>query len=239
MRLLLTRPHYQNELLAQSLGALGHEAVIEPLLSIEVVSQPPTATGDPQAVLITSINAARAFSHHFQGHRYKDTPIFAVGAATAEALGHFNVVHAGTMGVAALKEAVCAELKPAAGALLYVRGVHIAGNLGSDLTRSGYTVEEMVLYEAVAAKAFSAGALDKFQNNLIDGVVLFSPRTAAVFSKLAKKAELVKKLDGVTFYCLSQNVSDSIEFERSLLRKQVVIARLPTQESLISSIGAQ
>jgi len=236
MRLLLTRPRCESETLAQSLDALGHEAYIEPMLSIVFESQPQIATGNPQAILITSVNAARAFSHHYQDHRYKDTPVFTVGAATADALGRFNVVHVGTKGVAALQEAVCAELKPAAGTLLYVRGVHIAGNLGANLARSGYTVEDAVLYEAVAANRFSAGVLDKFQNNLIDGVVLFSPRTAAVFSKLAEKASLVKKLDGVTFYCLSQNVSDSIELEKNLLRKQIVIARLPTQESLINSI---
>jgi len=241
MHLLLTRPHHESEALAQSLRALGHEAYIEPMLSIVFESQPQIATSEPQAVLITSVNAARAFSHycHSHGHGYKDTPVFAVGAATADALGHFNVVHVGTKGAAALKAVVCAELKPDAGALVYVRGVHIAGNLGADLTRARYTVEEAILYEAVAANTFSAGVLDRFQNSLIDGVVLFSPRTAAVFSRLVKKADLVKKLDGVTFYCLSQNVSDSIELERNLLCKQIVIARLPTQESLISSICAE
>lgn len=238
MRILLTRPREKNEELARVLSALGHEVVIEPLLEIKPARHARILSLNPQAIVITSANGARALSNHADALRYRQVPVFAVGQATAAALCQFNVVYAGNTGVVALAHAIRAQLSPDKGPLVYVRGVHVAGNLAADLMQAGYDVEQVVLYEAVEKKTFSDSVIEEIRNNRIDGVVLFSPRTAAIFSRLAKKADITKELGGVTFYCLSQNVSDSILPDTVKVCPQMRIAAKPTLESLLDSLSA-
>jgi len=237
MRLLLTRPRKESDELARTLRALGHEVLIEPMLSIENVRNVKIDSIDPQAIVITSINGARAFSAHARAVQFGDIPIYTVGSATADELGNFYVVHTGSEGIEALRKIICAELEPDGGPVLYIRGVHVAGNLAGDLTASGFKVDQVVIYEAVETDIFSQIAVDGFENNLIYGVVLFSPRTAATFSTLVMNAGLAKNLDGVTFYCLSQNVSDSIQLGDKQASWQVVIAAQPTTAGLINALG--
>lgn len=236
MRLLLTRPQHESDALAQILCSQGHEVLVEPLLSIVVDHTVMIGSENPQAILVTSVNGARALSAHHDIQHYTGVPVFAVGQATADALGGFNVVHVGSNGVAGLFETICAMLEPTKGSLLYVRGVHVAGTLTEDLRRSGYRVNHAVLYEAIETTLFSTIVIQRFLDSQIDGVVLFSPRTAAVFSTLVEKAGLSIHLEDVTFYCLSQNVSDSLQLSEIQVRDQTVISSLPTQESLISAI---
>ncbi len=239
MRLLLTRPRRQSEILARRLNDLGHDVLIEPMLSIENVRNATIDTTNPQAIIITSINGARAFSTHAQAGQFRDTPVYTVGPATAEELGNFNVVHRGSDGVEALKNVICRGLNPDGGPVLYIRGAHVAGDLACDLTASGFKVDQVVLYEAVKAVRLSQTVVDGFKNNRIDGVLLFSPRTAATFCKLVMDAGLTKNLEDVTFYCLSKNVSDSIQSGNKPGRRQVVIAAQPTTIDLINAVGRQ
>ncbi len=239
MRLLITRPRLESDVLARRLTDLGHDVLVEPMLSIKNAQNVKINSANPQAIIITSINGARAFSIHAQAGQFKDTPVYAVGAATADALGNFNVVHKGSDGVEALRNSICAELKPEGGPVLYIRGAHVAGDLACDLAASGFKVDQVVIYEAVETLAFSQPVVNGFENNLIDAVLLFSPRTAATFSKLAINAGLIKKLDGVTFYCLSKNVSDNIQLGVKQGRWQIVIAAKPTTVDLINAVGKQ
>ena len=239
MRLLITRPRLESDVLARRLKGLGHDVMVEPMLSIENVQNARIDSTNPQAIIITSINGARAFSTHAQAGQFRDTPVYTVGAATADELENFKVVHKGSDGVEALRNIICAELKPEGGPVLYIRGAHVAGDLACDLTASGFKVDQVVIYEAMETFAFSQSVVNDFKNNLIDAVLLFSPRTAATFSKLVMNAGLTKKLDGVTFYCLSKNVSDSIQLGDNEGSRQVVIAAQPTTADLIYAVGRQ
>ncbi len=239
MRLLITRPPYENDALAQILSDLGHDILKEPLLSIAYLPQTKIETENPQAIIVTSANGARAFATHVEADRFKHTPVFTVGQATADALDQFNVVHVGDNGVAALDKSIRSQLEPDAGPLLYVRGVHVAGNLSDDLAGSGYKVDQAILYEMIEKENFSSPTVKAFQDAVIEGVLLFSPRTAEVFSKLVRKANLVEDMAGVTFYCLSRNVSDSIELGANPARNQITIAKTPTLKSLISLVKTQ
>jgi uroporphyrinogen-III synthase len=236
MRLLLTRPRQESEALAKTLSRLGHETLIEPLLSIEPVGNAKIRIGNFQALIVTSVNGARALSTHVQADHFRQMPIYAVGQATAEVLDRFNVIHAGTEGVAVLRDRIRHDLAPEDGPLLYVRGVHVASNLALELAVSGYTVEQVIIYEAVEKKSFSPVLIEEIKNNRIEGVVLFSPRTATVFSKLMRKAGLTEQLGAMTFYCLSQKVSDSIQIDQKQLGYQMVIAATPSLQSLLNSI---
>lgn len=236
MRLLLTRPVRESEILAQILNRLGHDTVIEPLLSIEPQQNAKIPARSYQAILVTSAYGARAFVAHEAAVIHKSVAVFAVGQTTADVLEGFENVDVGAHGVDELEAKIRSQLMPDKGPLLYVRGQHVAGNLGDNLIAAGFDVDEVILYEAVESVAFSSAVLVEFQQGLFDGVVLFSPRTARIFCKLIENAGLGKALAEVTLYCLSQNVADSCGFADGMAGERRVIAKMPTQESLIAAI---
>src|SRR6185295_1983303 len=101
-----------------------------------------------QAVLITSVNGARALA---EANEQRSKPVFAVGdttAATAEGLGFTSVVSA-SGDANALSELIRQRLDPATGPLLHVSGAEVAG----ELAPAGFEARRVVLYEAQEAKA--------------------------------------------------------------------------------------
>ena len=236
MRLLLTRPEPESVALGRILEGRGHEVLVEPLLTIEMRPGAEIQDRAYQAVIVTSANGARGLNAHGAASLYKSVPVMAVGPATADMLQGFDVVDAGAHGVEELTTKIRNERSPDDGPLLYVRGKHVAGNLANDLVASGFDVDEVVLYEAVASNAFSAAVIDDFRQGLIDGVLLFSPRTAHIFCQLIAAAGLQDAVSGLSLYCLSQNVADACVFVDKPDMAIRVIAQFPTQESLINTI---
>ena len=234
MRVLITRPREDAEALAATLAARGIEGLIEPLLEIQ-----PLTTGDldltgVQAVLLTSANGARALAR--TGAR-RDLPIFAVGAATAEAAGEagFNRVDAAGGDVAALAALAGARLDPAAGPLLHVSGSAVAGDLTGRLEAAGFAVRRAVLYAAHPVAALSAGATAALAGDAIDAVLLFSPRTAKWFVRLAREASLTAALGDVRALCLSAAVAGEAG---AVVWREVAVAARPDQDALLALIGA-
>ena len=84
MRLLITRPAEDAQELADRLTALGHEAMIEPMLTIQALDftlpERPIA-----AILLTSRHAAGMIAGTIGGELRKQLPVYCVGAATADA----------------------------------------------------------------------------------------------------------------------------------------------------------
>jgi uroporphyrinogen-III synthase len=83
VRALVTRPREQAQALADALEARGFEAVVEPLLAVEPLSDDPIEVEDFDCVIVTSANGARELARRMTG-----TPsrIAAVGPGTATAL---------------------------------------------------------------------------------------------------------------------------------------------------------
>lgn len=236
MRLLITRPDRESETLAQELQHLGYDTVVEPLLLIRMRQSMEIPVKPYQAIIITSAYGARGLAAHKSASVHKTVPVFAVGQTTADVLEGFESVDVGSQGVDELEKKILAHSMPENGPLLYVRGQHIAGNLTQKLITAGFEVDDIILYEAVEREAFSPAVLENFQLGLLDGVVLFSPRTARIFCKLITTAGIEDKLAGITLYCLSQNVADACAFADGKAARRQVIAKMPTQESLIASI---
>ena len=74
MRLLLTRPEADAQRTAQALRALGHEAIIAPLLRIAVTANAEIGSGPWAAILITSANAAHAIATHTAVTQFQALP---------------------------------------------------------------------------------------------------------------------------------------------------------------------
>ncbi|HEX9647358.1 MAG TPA: uroporphyrinogen-III synthase [Alphaproteobacteria bacterium] len=234
MRILITRPRADSEALAARLAAAGIDGVVAPMLEVLLREGPPLDLAGVQAVLATSANGARAFAARSDR---RDLPLLAVGEATAAAAraAGFTDVLAAEGDSEQLAELARDRLEAGAGTVLHAAGAHTAGDLAGALAAAGFDCRREVLYEAVAAEALPGEAARALADGTLDGVALFSPRTARTFVALARAAGHQAALAGLTAYCLSEAVAGAAE--RALWRRVVVAVRA-NADSLIELIRA-
>ncbi|MCE3231924.1 MAG: putative uroporphyrinogen-III synthase [Rickettsiaceae bacterium] len=202
---LITRPLEDAKITAQQLAAMGIDSFIEPLLVVEniVASCQLPVSG----ILITSSNAVRSLSKID-----KAIPIIAVGehtAAVAKEFGFTFVEHADG-DVDNLVEYVTAKYKPY-DKFIYACGNVTTGNLTEKLKRSNFDIEEVIVYNASAIENFSSECLSSLKQKAFGIVLLYSPRTAKIFTHLIKKGKLEASLNNTQVFCLSQNVAEQVK----------------------------
>ena len=232
LRALVTRPRAEAESLAAALAARGIAAIIEPLLEIDYRTPPVPDFAGVQAILCTSANGVRALARLSDE---RSLPLFAVGAATAARAQEegFGRVESADGAVDDLVRLVCRRLHPEAGRLLHIAGSIIAGDLAEALRRRGFAVDRLVLYEARPATALSAATAQALAAGSIDFALFFSPRTAAIFARLAAAAGLVaamRKLTAVSLSAAAAAALGDLPF-----RCRLVAAR-PDQPSLLAAL---
>jgi uroporphyrinogen-III synthase len=209
MRLLVTRPAAEAASLAAVLTGLGHTALIEPLLNIRDAGERPLSLEGIAAILLTSANGAAALA---EATERRDLPVYAVGGATeavALAAG-FEAVRRAGGDADSLTSLILAELTPEEGALLHAAGADRAGDLAGALEAAGFAVRVAVLYEAMLAECLSPDTREALQAERLDGVLLFSPRTARHFVRLLADAGLQVAARGLSAYCLSRQIADAL-----------------------------
>ena len=206
MRVMLTRPRPESEVLAEQLRAPGEEILIEPMLNI-VASNEPVSLEGIQAVLATSANGVRCLAATID---QRDLPLFAVGDATARSAADagFTRIENAQGESEALGRLVAARLSPADGSLLHIRGQNIAGDLAGQLETQGFTVTSAILYRAEPATELSSAARSWLETEKCDAILFFSPRTARTFVSLLNATGLQACCARITALCLSQAVAD-------------------------------
>ena len=237
MRLIVTRPLEDARPLGRRLEAAGHEVILAPLLSIRPVSGLAIPERAYQAVLVTSANGVRALNGHPALARLKRATAFVVGPASAAAAAGagFLRIEQADGDVAALVRSAIASLHPGDGPLLHVSGAVTAGNLASDLEASGFEVDRVVAYEACPVEALPEPCAAALKAGEADGVLLYSPHTARIWTALVADAGLAAAAVRLDHFCLSDNVA-------AMLRKQlgtgvaVKVASRPDEAALIDMI---
>jgi uroporphyrinogen-III synthase len=232
VRVLLTRPHADSEPLAAALRQRGVEALIEPLLGIDMVPGPPVDLDGVQALLATSANGVRAFAAREAG---RWLPVYAVGDATARNAREagFGSVESASGDVDALAELVRRRLDPGAGALLHVAGTAVAGDLAGRVEAAGFRYRRVVLYRARKADRLSPAAVRAIRGREVDGVVLFSPRTADTFVALVAEAGSTEACRRLTAFCLSDAVAAKAG---TVAWNRIVVARRPDRAAMVEAI---
>ncbi|MEX2649598.1 MAG: uroporphyrinogen-III synthase [Alphaproteobacteria bacterium] len=233
MRVLVTRPWEDAEAVVALLAARGIEGIVAPLLAI-VPRDASIDLAGAQAVLLTSANGARMFARLTAR---RDILVLAVGAvtgATAREQGFADVRVAG--GDVIALAALAATLDPVGGTLVHVAGTNVAGDLAGELARRGFTVRRAVIYDAVPAPDLPDAAREALTSGTIDAVLLFSPRTAATFLALVRKARLEASLGGLDAVCLSEAVAAEA---RAARWRAVRVAPRPDTEALIDLLAAR
>lgn len=226
MRVLVTRPRADAERTAQMLAARGHTPILAPLLETRFVEGPPPDLSGVQAVLATSANGVRAFARRSPT---RDLPLFAVGsqtAAEARAAG-FSDVRDADGDARALAEAVTGWAKPEDGALLHAVGEGNDGALAADLGARGFTVRREVLYAVEPVPVLPPEAAAALSKGCLDVALFFSPRSAAVFARLAARFPL----QSVAAACISAATARALA---PLVFAEVCIAARPSQAALLA-----
>ncbi|HKF74433.1 MAG TPA: uroporphyrinogen-III synthase [Stellaceae bacterium] len=233
MRVLITRPLAAATALSARLAALGHQALIEPLLTIvddpEARTRLASALEDAQALLFTSSNGVTSFA---VASERRDLPAFAVGDGTAAVARQsgFARVESARGDVEALAALVERRLKPSTGPIIHPSGHAVAGDLAGRLAQLGFTVRSVPIYHATAADRLSADTVGAFRAGQIDAALFFSPRTAATFVRLACAAGIEHDCARIAVVTLSAAVASDLE---GLGWRQVVVAEAPTEKAML------
>jgi uroporphyrinogen-III synthase len=234
MRLLLTRPIEDATALAALLKQLGHVALVAPLMEVQFHDGPPLDLEGVQGVLATSANGVRALALRTAE---RNLPIYAVGPQTAEAarsLG-FQYVRGAEGDAAALVEAVAGWAEPGKGALLHAAGAETAGRMRQALEARGFALNVVILYEALPVARLPDNAAGALREGTLDGVLLFSPRSAKIFAALVTGAGLAQTCARLAGFCISPATATALG---SLALARVAIAGAPNQEAMLALLSA-
>jgi uroporphyrinogen-III synthase len=232
MKLLVTRPALDAGPLSDLLTAAGHTVLLDPLLSIRFRDRGALDLDGATGLLFTSGNGVRAFAAL---STRRDIPAYAVGdrtATLARELGFERTLSADG-DVAALVALVRAHRKPEDGLLLHVSGHDVAGELAQSLEAAGYGVRRAVLYDAEPAADLAPATRTALGTGTLDGVLLFSPRTARHFVALMHLSGLSSRASRIAAWCLSPAVAQALN---GLKLAEIHIAAEPTQAALLSLV---
>jgi uroporphyrinogen-III synthase len=179
-RLLVLRPEPGASATVRAAAAVGWETVSAPLFAIRPCVWLPLDPESVDAILMTSANAARLGGHGLTP--LLTLPLYAVGAATAEAARAvgFTDVRAGD-GDAATIIALAAQ--DGVGALL-----HLAGRDHRNVGQAGVMIERRIVYRVDPVERFPAHALAALEQGAV--VMIHSPRAGRLFGALVDKAKL-------------------------------------------------
>jgi uroporphyrinogen-III synthase len=210
----------------------GVGVFISPMLTITFIDQTEPDLNGKQALLFTSANGVRAFARLCAE---RGLPVFAVGEHTATAAREegFRTVQSAGGDVNSLAELVARACTPAAGALLHSAGTAVAGDLAGQLGADGFVVQRAVLYRAKPATRLSGEIRMALADAEIDIILFYSPRSAAIFGKLAIASGLELTCEKLEILCLSKAVAEAADV---IMWRRVLVAKNPTQADLLDRL---
>lgn len=167
---------------AERVRALGHDAVVAPLLAVRALPDVQVDLAGVAALAFTSANGVRTFADISPERSIR---VFAVGAATAQAARNagFKLVLSADGDVEALAEGIGQRRGELRGAVLHPGAVDLAGDLSAALEKHGVEARRLTLYETEPVKPAPEAVS---QLILSDAVLLHSPRAAQVLASLIR-----------------------------------------------------
>jgi uroporphyrinogen-III synthase len=234
MRVLVTRPQPSAAATAARLEAMGHEAIVLPMM--EAIHQPHAAQDGlalPHgAIAVTSAEAIRALAAiRNQLAPHLKTPVFCVGAATAQAaklLGFRSLVTGPGTGVA-LAALVADRSKSLAHGLVYLAGSPRSPAFEAALQDAGVAYRVAEVYR-MSPISYSAPNMDALLAPHAPDVALFYSHETARHFFASIPPETSDALRGVRLLCLSEHVAAAIPagFER------IAVAAEPSEANLFA-----
>lgn len=207
MRLLLTRSEPEASETAESLRALGHEVIVEPML--EIVFQPAPEAVEPKGLIVSSKNGVRALASWPAAKRWHGLPLFAVGDETADAARAegFRAVTSASGTSEELAALVKREFPASTGLLLYVAAAERTPTLEVRLSEAGYDLATVVAYRATPALALRTETAAALDAGKVDGILLFSRRAAEALRGLLPRTGLRNAVRDIDVFALSEKTA--------------------------------
>lgn len=233
MRLLVTRPEPDALALKARLEEMGHEATVAPMLTVSFENTEDIDLSEVQALVATSRNGLKALKTQNVQRAASQLPIFVVGQATARdarALG-FKQIIVGGGSVASLIPEIVATADPQSDVLMHLAGDEVAGDLARELELHGFRVMQPVVYRMIPTAAFTPDVEDQIDTGEVEGVLLFSPRTAAIYADLIAQHGLVNASRRLNHYCLSRAVAQRLA---PLAPVRIELAETPDLDAILS-----
>ena len=208
MHLIVTRPEEDAGPLKAKLEAAGHRVTLSPLLRIVPREGVDIPDLDYQVAVATSANGIRSLQAN---DHVKSIPILTVGPQSLKAARESGFSHAEAQGgdVTGLTAYIAANFSPESGPVLYLSGAETAGDLQGSLQGLGFEVDRVTLYDAVPAATLGATA-EALRSHGADAVLLYSPRTARIWTALAAAEDLEDAAALPLYLCLSANVAGAL-----------------------------
>lgn len=225
MRILVTRARDDAERTAQKLAALGHEALIAPVLRI-VPTGDPAPDGSYDAVIVTSAHAVEALAAQAD----RSVSMFAVGERTADVLqaaGFTSIVTAEGDAIS-LSRLIRDALKPPR-TLLHVTARHHKDEPAASLRAAGFQVLIWEAYEAQAVESLTEAAIEALRTGQIGAALHYSRRSADLFTRLTAKAGLSSAILNSPHLCLSKDVAAPLE----AVGAKTLVADQPNEDALL------
>jgi uroporphyrinogen-III synthase len=234
MRVLVTRPHPDATRTAENLVRRGHQALVDPLLIIEVLPAIVPSPDAFSAAAITSANAARIAGASIQFDPLRELTLFAVGGHTANAAREAGFVRVhDAAGDAASLAALIERTLPSGSRVLHLAGADRARDLGTLLAPSQISVAVLTLYRMRPAETFGP-AKAAIASEGLDAVLHFSSRSAATFVALAERQGLLGAARKLRHFCISHTVAAQL----AALGVEAVVAGYPREEALLDLLDS-
>ncbi len=180
----ITRAQPGADATAKRVKALGHNAIVAPLLEVRPLDSSALDLSDVGGLAFTSANGVRAFCALSPA---RDLKVFAVGASTAAAARAegFAQVLSADGDVRALAAGIASRHTKSDGAILHPGAVEPAGDLVGDLGARGVRARRLDLYDTLATR-ISAEFLEIVSGAQV--TLLHSPKAATALAKLLRRA---------------------------------------------------
>ena len=205
---------------------MGLAPIVAPVLSIVVKDlQAPRRIA---AILLTSRNAIAACPPACH-----DRPVYAVGAATAEAArkAGFSRVFSADADASALAALVAKTLDPADGSLFLPSGQGQGIDLVASLRQIGFRVLRRVAYRAAGLPVLPSAAEDHLRRGQVTFAMFFSGETARHFVCLLRARKLSEVVSDVEAVSISEQAAMPL---RPLTWRRISVADKPNQDAMLA-----
>jgi uroporphyrinogen-III synthase len=235
MLVLLTRALDEGLRTSAKLDALGHEALLSPVLEM-VPTGAEWPKGVIDAVLATSAQAFELLSASDDWplpEARRLLPLFMVGTRTHEAARERGFE--GQAVIAPDAKELVAEVKAKYDTprrLLYLAGRDRKPNLEKELAAAGHEVEAVEIYAAQAADFLSEEALAAIEAGKIGAVLHYSRRSAEIFLNLAKAAQIDTAL--LSHIAISRDAAAPL-WARNC--PEVHVAETPNEQAMLTAVN--
>ena len=220
MRIWVTRALPQATATAARLVAIGHEAVVAPVIETRPARFGLEDLAEAGALAVTSQAGVAALAE--LAPKFCGLPVFAVGDATAEAArgAGFEQVYSASGRVDDLVALILAH--PGLGTVIHASALLPAGDLVGDLVRAGQPARRLVVYETVPT-AIAA------MPEAIEAIMIHSAQAAkAVAAMILPHQTATLRLYGLS--------TDAVLPLAAFNFAKIAVARFANEESILSLV---